>query len=138
MPQYYILQKHLKYTEQFFSFKIKCTEVIFVNALAISILIVFAVIGIIHIVKEATYFLYRNKSQSNIIILTPIKGKNEDAEYILRGAAEKIKWLCKNRNDSILCINCNMDEETRKICESLCREYGFIKLIDKSEIHKYL
>lgn len=108
------------------------------NALAISILIVFAVIGIIHIVKEVTYFLYRNKSQSNIIILTPIKGKNEDAEYILRGAAEKIKWLCKNRNDSILCIDCNMDEETRKICESLCREYGFIKLIDKSEIHKYL
>lgn len=108
------------------------------NAIAVSILIVFAVTGIIHIVKELTYFLYRNKNQSNIILLTPMKGNEENAEYILRGAAEKIRWLCKNRNDSILCIDCEMDKETRKICETLCQEYGFIKLIDKSEISKYL
>lgn len=108
------------------------------NAIAVSILIIFAVIGIIHTVKELTYFLYRNNNQSNIVILTPIKGSNENAEYILRGAAEKIRWLCKNRNDSILCIDCNMNKETREICETLCREYGFIKLIDKSEIEKYL
>ena len=41
------------------------------------------------------------------------------------------------KNEMWLLIQ-SIGEETRKICESLCREYGFIKLIDKSEIHKYL
>ena len=108
------------------------------TAIAVSILIIFAVIGIIHLVKEITYFLFRGKDESNIVLLSPIKGKNENAEYILRGAAEKIKWLCRNRNDCILCIDCDMDYETKKICEALCREYGFIRLIDKSEIGKFL
>lgn len=107
-------------------------------ALSMSVLIVFAVIGIIYLVREITYFLFRNKNENSIMLITPV-GKNcEKAEYILRGAAAKIKWISRNKSDCVICLDCDMDEETKKTCELLCDEYGFIKLVSKGELFEML
>lgn len=107
-------------------------------ALALSVLIVFAVIGIIYTVREITYFLFRNKVESSIMLISPIGKDCENAEYILRGAAAKIKWISREKNDCVICLDCDMDEETKKTCKLLCDEYGFIKLVTKSELLEIL
>lgn len=108
------------------------------TAISTAILIIFAVLGIIYCVREITYFLYKNKNNCSIIIVTPLKDEKHNAEFVLRGAAERLRWFCLGGKDCIICIDCDMDEETENICKALCKEYGFIKLIKKQELIKLL
>lgn len=104
------------------------------TAISTVIMIIFAVMGIIYCVREITYFLYRNKDDYSIIIVTPLESEKHNAEFILRGAASRLKWFCHGGKDCVLCIDCDMDEETENICKALCKEYGFIRLIKKQEL----
>lgn len=108
------------------------------TAVSAAILIIFAVMGIIYCVREFTYFLYKNKNNCSIIIVTPLENEKHNAEFILRSAAERLKWFCRGGSDCVLCLDCDMDEETESICSALCREYGFIRLIKKQELIKML
>lgn len=108
------------------------------TAISTAILIIFAVMGIIYCVREITYFLYKNKNNCSIIIVTPLENETHNAEFILRGAASRLKWFCRGGEDCILCFDCDMDEETESVCKALCKEYGFIKLIRKQELIELL
>ena len=128
-PLFYCLQNSCKYTSPIRLLLIKYSEVIFVTAISTAILIIFAVMGIIYCVREITYFLYKSKNNCSIIIVTPLDSEKQNAEFILRGAASRLRWFCRGGKDCILCLDCDMDEETENICKALCKEYGFIKLI---------
>ena len=65
-------------------------------------------------------------------------GKCENAEYILRSAAAKEKWISRGRNDCVICLDCGMDNETKRICQKICRDYGFAKLLTKQEFLKMI
>lgn len=108
------------------------------NTLSAVLLVVFAVIGVVAFVRELTYFLFRNKSDNTVMLVTPVRGKCEDAEYMLRSAAAKIKWVSRGRYDYVICLDCGMDEETKRICEKICSEYGFAKLVTKSEFFEMI
>lgn len=97
------------------------------------LLVVFAVIGVIYLVRELTYFLFKKKDNTNIVFISPINSSCKDAEYVLRSTAAKIKWVSRRTDDIVICLDCNMDCETKKICQKLCTDYGFIKLLDKNE-----
>ena len=34
----------------------------------------------------------------------------------------------------VLCVDCGMDEETRHICETICREYRFMEIVTPEEL----
>ena len=70
------------------------------------------------------------------MFVAPVSGKCENAEYILRSAAAKVKWISRGRNDCVICLDCGMDDETKKICQKICRDYGFAKLLTKQEFLK--
>lgn len=89
------------------------------TAISTAILIIFAVMGIIYCVREITYFLYKNKNNCSIIIVTPLEGENQNAEFILRGAASRLRWFCRGGKDCILCLDCDMDRRNRKHMQSL-------------------
>ena len=95
------------------------------NVVSAVFLVVFAVIGICAFVRELTFFLFRNR-------------KCENAEYILRSAAAKVKWISRGRNDCVICLDCGMDDETKRICQKICRDYGFAKLLTKQEFFKMI
>lgn len=96
-------------------------------------LVVFAVIGIIAFIKEISCFLLRSKKDGTVIFVTPI-GKNcENAEFLLRSAAARVKWLSRGKNDCVICLDCDMDDETKKICEKISNDYGFIKIVGKND-----
>lgn len=70
------------------------------------------------------------------MFVAPVSGKCENAEYILRSAAAKVKWISRGRNDCVICLDCGMDDETKRICQKICRDYGFAKLLTKQEFLK--
>ncbi len=64
-------------------------------------------------------------------ILISLKGHKDDIEFMLRNAVNDIKW--KNTHKNIICIDYGMDEETKKICSLMCKDYDFIYLKDKTK-----
>jgi hypothetical protein len=103
------------------------------NVLAAVLLVVFAVIGVIAFVRDISYRLFKYKKDNTVMFVTPINGNSGDAELALRSAAAKVKWVSRGKNDYVICLNCDMDEETTKVCESICKEYGFAKILSKKE-----
>lgn len=108
------------------------------NVVSAVLLVVFAVMGIIALIREITFFIFSGKGESPVMLVTPISGKCEDAELILRSALSKVKWLSRGKHDCVICLDCDMDEETKRICEKICNEYGFAKLMSKSEFFEAL
>lgn len=108
------------------------------NVLSAAVLVIFAVIGVIAFVKNLTCFIFRYKNDSSVMFVAPINKNCEDAELILRSAAAKVRWASKGRRDCVICLDCDMDNETRWICEKICKEYGFVKLMNKNEFWELL
>ncbi len=103
------------------------------NVFSAVLLVIFAVIGVISFVRFLSFYLFRYKNDNSIMFITPIDGKCEDAEFMLRSAAAKVRWVSRGKYDYVICLNCEMDDETKKVCENICEEYGFAKLIEKNE-----
>lgn len=102
------------------------------------LLLAFAIIGVAALLRTITYYLFRYKKDNTIMLIAPMKGKCEDAEFILRSAAAKVKWVSRGKNDYVICLDCDMDDETKRICESICKEYGFAKMLSKKEFLEML
>ena len=95
------------------------------------ILVVFAVFGVVAFVREITIRLFSRKSDSSVIVITPLN-KDEEPEYVLRSALARLRWGGKCGDVSV-CLNIPLDSRTKKICRSICKEYGFNGLITRSE-----
>lgn len=106
------------------------------NVLSAVLLVVFAVIGAAAVVRELSLRLFSYKGESSVLLITPVES-GRDAEFVLRSAAARLRWG-GGRCTFAICLDCDMDDETRKICESVCREYGFERLITKSELREEL
>lgn len=102
--------------------------------LCICILAFFAVVGICESCRSIIRFITKSGNAREIILIEPICQKQEDAEYVLRCAAQRVKWMGKNGPDRVICLDCNMDEETKKMCEMVCRDYPFIEMCTKDEM----
>lgn len=73
------------------------------------------------------------------MFVAPVSGKCENAEYILRSAAARVKWISRGRNDCVICLDCGMDDETkRNLPKNYVRDYGFAKLLTKQEFLKMI
>ena len=100
------------------------------------ILVVLAVIGAATVAKELSQLLFRVRADCSVLLITPVDS-SENAEMILRSAASRLRWG-RSRSDCAVCLDCDVDEETRKICETVCREYGFLKLMTRDELKEEL
>ena len=61
------------------------------------------------------------------MIIVPISGHNEEAELLLRSAASRVKWM-GDTQQKVICLDCDMDEETRAICAAISKEYSFMEV----------
>ena len=104
------------------------------NAICIFLLIVGAV-ELIRILILS--FLNVNSEQDSAFLVIP-KGDHEEAEYLLRNAITRAKWIEFNNDQKIICLDCGMDEETRKICESICADYEFMQICKPYELYDVL
>ena len=91
------------------------------NVVSAVFLVVFAVIGICAFVREITIFLFRHRKNNTVMFV-----------------AAKVKWISRGRNDCVICLDCGMDDETKRICQKICRDYGFAKLLTKQEFFELI
>ncbi|GEM_PF-67686 len=106
------------------------------NVLSSVILVVFAVIGIVALVREICLRLFSPKEKSTVIIVTPVN-KTDEPEFVLRGALSRLRWGGKCKDVSV-CINMPLDSSSKKICRGVCEEYGFGELITRDETLKII
>lgn len=107
------------------------------NILSAVIIVVLATVGAATLIREISYIIFRNRDDNLLLFVTPENGK-ADAEILLRSAAARISRDFRGRRNFIICPDCEMDEETKKICEAMCRDYGFSKLISREDFKKYI
>jgi hypothetical protein len=43
-------------------------------------------------------------------------------------------WMGRFAPDRVLCLDCNLDNETRKLCRLVCNDYPFMSLCSKEEV----
>ena len=106
------------------------------NVFSSVIMVVFAVIGIVALVREICLRLFSPKEKSSVIIVTPIN-KTDEPEFVLRGALSRLRWGGKCRDVSV-CLNMPLSSASNKICRSVCEEYGFGGLITRDETVKII
>ena len=106
------------------------------NVVSAVFLVVFAVIGICAFVRELTFFLFRNRKNNTVMFVAPVSGKCEMLNIFCEVLPTKVKWISRGRNDCVICLDCGMDDETKRICQKICRDYGFAKLLTKQEFFK--
>jgi len=102
------------------------------NVVSAVILVVLAVIGAAFVVREISLRLFSYRGEYSVLLATPVSDA-DDAEFVLRSAAEKMRWG-RGRRSCAVCLDCHLDDHTRKICETVCRDYGFLKLMTKEEL----
>lgn len=106
------------------------------NVLSAVIINSLAVIGAVSLLRELALRLFCGKSDCTVMYITHIKSGNEDIEMTLRGALAKQRW--SGNCVSVICVDAELDEKTRRICETVCRDYGYEKLLTKEEFLKSL
>ena len=73
-----------------------------------------------------------------VMYITHIKTESENVELVLRSALAKRRWCGRKNAVSTVCLDAPLDDKTRRICETVCRDYGFAHLITKDEFLKTL
>ena len=106
------------------------------NVISAVILAVLAVIGASTVIKAFSQWLFRVREDCSVLLITPVDSA-ENAEMVLRSAASRLNWG-RSRSDCAVCLDCDIDDETRRICETVCREYGFLRLMTKEELREEL
>lgn len=99
------------------------------------LIVFFLIVGLVDCCRVMVHWLLRPTGSGRVTMLLNFEGHNEEAEYILRSAAERICWMGGKEEKKILCVDRGMDQETREICERLAREYPFIYICE-GEIEK--
>lgn len=105
------------------------------NILWLCIVTVFAVWGLAEFIITLVTFICKKTSPKEAgILIIPIKGKCEQAEYILRSAAQQVHFDKKNFVRKIVCILVKPDEQTEKICQTISKEYSYMEVFHLKEM----
>ena len=98
------------------------------------ILVLFVIIGLTEFCRILIMWLYRPKHSEKITIVVSIHGHQEDAEFILRSAVEKVRWMGGPEQKQLICVDCGMDDETRKICQMISNQYSFVEICNAQNL----
>ncbi|MBE6737622.1 MAG: hypothetical protein E7566_03070 [Ruminococcaceae bacterium] len=99
--------------------------------------IILLILGITELIKQIVQKAYKGQNSNPIIIIFPINEATENIEYTLRSIAAKIRWTGNFTPQKVICLDCGLSESQRKTCEIICKEYGFIELMNKDEFYDY-
>lgn len=98
------------------------------------LLVFFLVMGLIETCRLLLMWLLRPEKIADSILVIPMCGHVEDAEYLLRGAAESIRWEKHKRPRRFICVDGGMDRETKEICKHLQKELPFLEICRQEEL----
>lgn len=91
------------------------------------------IISLIEFFKTFSSEKSNHKSSDSFILVVPISGHDETAEFTLK----KIIFKCRHddllKNKIVVCLDLNMDKETRKICDIISSNYNYVYVLTPEE-----
>ena len=93
------------------------------------------ILGLVETIRIFNLLIIDSKRLKNTLVIVPISGHNEEIEYTLRSIITKFKWD-GYKNQKIICLDFSMDDETRKICKMICKDYYFVDIYTVDEFEK--
>lgn len=105
----------------------------------ICIITVFALWGLSEFIRTLVLFICRKTGPKEAgVLIIPIKGSCEQAEYILRSAAQQVRFGKNNLVKKIVCVLIKPDRQTKKICRAVCREYSYMEIEERETMPEAL
>ena len=105
--------------------------------IAEGMIVVLSAIGITEIIRCLILFFVRVKTKEDYSYIVLPLGKNcEDAEQRIRAAAARVKWSDSGGAQTIICLDCGMDEETRTVCERIADDYSMVTVVSREEFER--
>ena len=97
-------------------------------------LVFFLVLGLNETCRLLLMWLLKPEKIAESVLLIPLSGHVEDAEYLLRGAAEPFRWEKHKQPRRFICVDGGMDRETLEICRCLQKELPFLEICRPEEL----
>ncbi len=101
-------------------------------------LVFFLIMGLVETCRLLLLWLLRPEKMEEAALVVPLTGHVEDAEYLLRSAAQSFQWDRTRCPKRLLCVDGGMDQETREICLHLQRELSFLEICTPEELKEKL
>ena len=99
--------------------------------LCMCILIFLAIVGVCAICRGISGLMYRSDS-SQLVVLDPMSGRREDAEFVLRNAVRRVRFY--GTASRVICVDSGMDSETRRVCELVSADYPFVSICTREQL----
>ncbi|MDO4730985.1 MAG: hypothetical protein Q4B14_02515 [Clostridia bacterium] len=105
------------------------------EALFLSVLIVLICIGLADLFCGVISLVLsgRNKKNKNLIMVS-VNENPEQTEFLLRSIAYRFKLGNWGKDSKIICVYDGENQEIKKICQSLCKEYAFMELKNSKQL----
>lgn len=102
------------------------------------LLVFFLIMGLVETCRLLLLWLLRPEKMEEAALVVPLTGHVEDAEYLLRSAAQSFQWDRTRCPKRLLCVDGGMDQETKEICLHLQRELPFLEICTPEELKEKL
>lgn len=102
------------------------------------LLVFFLIMGLVETCRLLLLWLLRPEKMEEVALVLPLTGHVEDAEYLLRSAAQSFQWDRTRCPKRLLCVDGGMDQETKEICLHLQRELPFLEICTPEELKEKL
>ncbi len=107
------------------------------ETLATIAFVLLAVAGTADLVRYLAHWMLKSGNPGKLYLVIPIHGHEEGAEMMLTSAIERLQWIA-GEDKKVICIDCNMDEETRKICRIIAARNPGVEVCAPEELHEIL
>jgi hypothetical protein len=95
--------------------------------------VLLAVVGTADLVRFLFYRMLKSNNMGKLYLVLSIRGHEEGAEVMLTSAIERLKWM-KGEDTKLICVDYDMDEETRKVCGIICAQNPGIEVCTPEEL----
>jgi hypothetical protein len=79
-------------------------------------------------------WLYKPRHAKKMTMIVTMGGHEEDAEFIMKSAVEKLRWMGGPEQKQLICLDIGMDDETKEVCQMICSRYPFVEICSVEQL----
>lgn len=103
------------------------------GAVSAIIVVLLSIFGVVEVIRKIVFWTMKTENASEFSVVV-VPESAEDCEYLIRSAAEKMRWLDIEEPARLVCINDKDDPEIDAICQALSVKYPYLFVSKSFEI----
>lgn len=97
-------------------------------------IVLFVIIGLTEFCRVLIMWLYKPRHAKKLTMIVTMGGHEEDAEFIMKSAVEKLRWMGGPEQKQLICLDIGMDDETKEVCQMICSRYPFVEICNVDQL----